>query len=148
VSYQEDAEYFDHQRQLVENERERRKDTGFVTDTSKYPWIEEGDVPVTTATYSRFENIRAIQNYCADVAERKEYADDDKQWTEEDGAHVASLLNKDPDPWDLFRYMDEKTGSSDVGYRTQDGREWFYVLRQMRNTVGSGLFENMTPRYP
>lgn len=144
--YQEDAEYFEHRQQLIQNEFERRRDTGFVTDTSQYPWIEEGE-PVSIETYSRFDNIRAIQDYCADIAER-EYAADDSLWTEEDGAHVASLLNRDPDPWDLFRYMDEKTGSSDVGYRTRDGREWFYVLRQMRNTVGSGLFENMKPRYP
>lgn len=96
MSYQEDAEYFEHRQQLVNAEFERRRDTGFVTDTSKYPWIEEGE-PVSTTTYSRFENIRAIQDYCADVAEREEYVDD-SQWTEEDGAHVASLLNKDPIP--------------------------------------------------
>jgi hypothetical protein len=30
-----------------------------------------------------------------------------------------------------------------VGYRTDDGREWFHILRQMRNAVGSGLLETM-----
>lgn len=94
----------------------------------------------------RHEIIREIQSYCADVAER-EYNDDDRQWTEEDGAYIARLLKQDSDPWGLFRHIDEKTGGSDVGYRTRDGREWFYVLRQMRNTVGSGLFENLEPRY-
>jgi hypothetical protein len=49
----------------------------------------------------------------------------------------------DSEPFALFRYIDERTGASDVGYRTRDGREWFHVLRQMRNTPGSGLFETM-----
>ena len=97
---------------------------------------------MSTQTVSRFDLIREIQTYCADIHEQR-----GGEWTEKDGRHVAGLLNKDAEPWDLFRYMDEKTGSSDVGYRTKDGREWFYILRQMRNTVGSGLFENMTPRY-
>ena len=62
-----------------------------------------------------------------------------------DGEYIASLLNRDEhgDPWGLFALLDEQTGSHLVGYRTKDGREWFYVLRQMRNTVGSGLFENL-----
>jgi len=85
--------------------------------------------------------IREIQTYCADIDEAG------RDWTEQDGAHIASLLNKSGDPWGLFRFMDERTGDSLVGYRTRDGREWFHILRQMRNTVGSGLFENMEPRY-
>lgn len=143
MSYLEDAEYFEHRRQLVEAEFERRRDTGFVTDTSKYPWIEEGE-PVST-TKTRGDIIREVQDYCADLAQA-EFDSNDSQWTTKDGEHVASLLNQDPDPWDLFAYMDEKTGAWDVGYRTKDGREWFYVLRQMRNTVGSGLFENLRGR--
>lgn len=142
--YQEDAEAFDHHLQLVQNEFERRRDTGFVTDTSKYPWIEEGD-PVTLSEFETYlprePLIREIQTYCADIHER---GDD---WTEEDGKHIAELLNKSGDPWGLFRFMDERTGDSLVGYRTRDGREWFHILRQMRNTVGSGLFENMEPKY-
>lgn len=144
--YQEDAEYYDHQRQLVQNEYEKRRDTGFVTDTSLYPWIEEGDDPVTLSefeTYSPREPlIREIQSYCADIHEKHS-----GNWTEEDGAHIAAILNRSGDPWGLFQFMDERTGDSLVGYRTRDGREWFYILRQMRNTVGSGLFENMEPRY-
>jgi hypothetical protein len=100
-----------------------------------------------STTKTRGDIIREVQDYCAALAE-SEYAADDSQWTPENGAHVASLLCQDPDPWDLFRFMDEKTGDSMVGYRTRDGREWFYILRQMRNTVGSGLFENLSPRYP
>lgn len=137
MKYLEDAEAFDHHQQLVANERERQRDTGFVTDTSKYPWIEEGD-PVTLSE----PLIREIQDYCADIHERG------PAWTEEDGKHIAEILNRSGDPWGLFRFMDERTGDSLVGYRTRDGREWFHILRQMRNTVGSGLFENMEPRYP
>ena len=149
MSYQEDAEYFDHQRQLVEIEFERRKDTGFVTDTSQYPWIEEGEEPVTTTTKAREEIIREVQDYCADLHEAQVAADekfgrvDGNAWTTKDGEHVASLLNQYADPWGLFGYMDESTGAYDVGYRTKDGREWFHILRQMRNQVGSGLFENL-----
>lgn len=99
-------------------------------------------------TLSEFETylpreplIREIQTYCADIHEAG------RDWTEEDGAHIAAILNKSGDPWGLFRFMDERTGDSLVGYRTRDGREWFHILRQMRNQVGSGLFENMEPRY-
>jgi hypothetical protein len=146
--YQEDAEYFEHQRQLVQNEFEQRRDTGFVTDTSKYPWIEEGE-PVSTTTKARGEIIREVQDFCADLHEAQVALDekfgkvDGPAWTPKDGAIVASLINQDPDPWGLFAYMDERTGAYDVGYRTKDGREWFHILRQMRNTVGSGLFENL-----
>lgn len=94
------------------------------------------------ATTSQVEIIREIQTYCADIYEFR-----DGDWTQEDGAHVASLLCKDPDPWGLFRHIDEKTGGSDVGYTTRDGRDWFHILRQMRNEVGSGLFENLPDRY-
>jgi hypothetical protein len=97
---------------------------------------------------SREEIIRAVQGYCADVAERDAENEIPNRvqgtfWNEEDGRHVAELLNQDDDPWGLFRFIDEKTGDSMVGYRTRDGREWFHVLRQMRNTVGSGLLENL-----
>jgi hypothetical protein len=90
---------------------------------------------------TRGEIIRAVQSYCADVAERE--TSEREQWTLEDGEHVARLFMLDSEPFALFRYVDERTGASDVGYRTLDGREWFHVLRQMRNTVGSGLFETM-----
>ena len=98
--------------------------------------------PIREST--REDLIRTIQSYCADILENR-----DGRWDEADGNYIASLLNRDPehDPWGLFRHIDERTGGSDVGYRTLDGREWFPILRQMRNTVGSGLFENMTPRY-
>ena len=85
----------------------------------------------------RHEIIDLIKTTCADIHERG------GEWTTEDGAYIASLLNRDDDPWGLFRHMDERTGGMDVGYRTSDGREWFYVLRQMRNKVGSGIFENL-----
>ena len=102
----------------------------------------------------RHEIIREIQTYCADLHEAQVVRDekfgkvDGPAWTTEDGAYIARLLNQDSDPWGLFRHMDERTGGSDVGYRTRDGREWFYILRQMRNQVGSGLFENLNPRDP
>ena len=85
----------------------------------------------------RYEIIRAIQGYCANIHAAK------TDWTELDGRHIAHLLNKDDDPWGLFRFMDEKTGHFTVGYQTKDGREWFHILRQMRNTPGSGLFEGL-----
>lgn len=94
---------------------------------------------------TRGEIIRAVQDYCADVAERETGAHPyvKQQWTTADGEQVARLLMCDSEPFALFRYIDERTGASDVGYRTTDGREWFHVLRQMRNTPGSGLFETM-----
>lgn len=101
----------------------------------------------------RYDIIREIQNYCADLHEAQVARDekfgkvDGDAWTTKDGEHVASLLCQDADPWGLFAYMDERTGASDVGYKTKDGREWFYILRQMRNRVGSGLFENLPDRY-
>ena len=104
---------------------------------------------MSTTTKAREEIIREVQDFCADLHEAQVAADekfgkvDGPAWTTKDGAIVASLINQDPDPWGLFAYMDEKTGAYDVGYRTKDGREWFHILRQMRNTVGSGLFENL-----
>lgn len=85
--------------------------------------------------------IRGIQTRCADIHESG------VKWTENDGKAIAELLNQSDEPWALFRFMDESTGSHYVGYQTKDGREWFHILRQMRNTPGSGLFENMKPRY-
>jgi hypothetical protein len=84
--------------------------------------------------------IREIQSYCADIHEAK------REWTYEDAQHIAEILNRSSDAWGLFAFIDEQTGHSLVGYRTRDGREWFHVLRQMRNQVGSGLFENMIGR--
>ena len=89
----------------------------------------------------RYEIIREVQNLCADIHEHR-----DGNWNASDGARIAALLNGDSDPWGLFRFMDERTGDFTVGYRTKDDREWFYVLRQMRNTPGSGLFENLRRR--
>ena len=97
------------------------------------------------------EIIREIQAYCADLheahvehEERLGRVDGLKAWDAENAAHIASLLNRSPKPMSLFRFMDERTGSSHVGYQTRDGREWFHILRQMRNTRGSGLLENLT----
>lgn len=80
--------------------------------------------------------VRDVQDLCAMLAERG-------GWTAEDAVEVAEILNASPAPRSLFRFMDEKTGSMYVGYRTRDGREWFHVLRQMRNARGSGLLENL-----
>lgn len=87
---------------------------------------------------SRYDIIHEIQNHCADLAELK-------TWDTRDGEYIAELFNKDDDPWGLFRLMDEKTGSPGIGYKTRDGtdREWFHILRQMRNQPGSGLLENL-----
>jgi len=93
--------------------------------------------------------VRAIQDYCADIHTAKVERDerlgkiDGPAWTGENAEHIAALLNESDNPMGLFRFIDEKTGDWRVGYRTQDGREWFHILRQMRNTPGSGLFENM-----
>jgi hypothetical protein len=86
---------------------------------------------------SEREIIREVQAYCADLHESG------REWTPEDGAHLATIINQARDPWGLFRYMDEKTGASDVGYKTKDGREWFHIMRQMRNQPGSGLLEGL-----
>jgi hypothetical protein len=84
------------------------------------------------------EIVRQIQDNLADIHE------EGRDWNRGDATFVAALLNKSADPINLFRFMDEKTGSSYVGYRTRDGREWFHILRQMRNTPGSGLLENLS----
>ena len=96
-----------------------------------YDYAPEADSPI----------IREVQERCAELAEK------DEDWTEEDGAAIAAIFCKSEDPWGLFRFVDERTGSGQVGYRTRDGREWFYILRQMRNQVGSGLLENFPSRY-
>lgn len=87
----------------------------------------------------RHEIIDLIKTFCADILEKG------GGWTEEDAIYIASLLNRDEheDPWGLFQLMDEQTGSHLVGYKTTYGREWFPILRQMRNQKGSGLFENL-----
>jgi hypothetical protein len=84
------------------------------------------------------EIIRKIQIFCADIE-----SDNDGEWTRGDATFIAALLNKSEHPTRLFRFIDEKTGSTYVGYRTRDGREWFHILRQMRNEVDSGLLENL-----
>jgi hypothetical protein len=83
--------------------------------------------------------VREIQEYCAELAETG------GEWNEANGTAIADLLNQSEDPFGLFRFIDEKTGDYRVGYKTRDGREWFHILRQMRNTPGSGLFENLRP---
>ena len=102
----------------------------------------------------RHEIIDLIKTYCADLIETQEKRDeefgkvDGPCWTTKDAEYIASLLNRDEvgDPWGLFRFIDERTGSFQVGYKTSTGREWFPVLRQMRNMPGSGLLENLQER--
>jgi hypothetical protein len=86
---------------------------------------------------TRDDIIREVQTYCADLHQSGE------GWTTADGEHVAALLNQDEHPGGLFRFMDEKPGDWRVGYKTKDGREWFHIMRQMRNKPGSGLLENL-----
>jgi hypothetical protein len=86
---------------------------------------------------SRDQIIGAVQSYCANLLESE------REWNGADALYVATLLNQDDDPVGLFRLMDEQTGSTRVGYRTRDGREWFPILRQMRNKRDSGLLENL-----
>lgn len=90
---------------------------------------------------SDYDVTQDVKNYCADVAER-EPGENGKVWTVADGVYVAGLFNQAKEPWGLFYDVDAGSG---VG-RTLDGREWFHVLRQMRNTPGSGLFENLRGR--
>ena len=80
-----------------------------------------------STTTEREEIVRSIQDYCADLLEKN------WKWTEDHARVVADMFIKSGDPWGLFTYMDERTGAMDVGYRTRDGREWFPILRQMRN---------------
>lgn len=85
--------------------------------------------------------IQRVQSYCADLAEKG------GEWTAEDGIALGNMFNEAADPFDLFTFVDEKTGHFTVGYRTDDGREWFHILRQMRNQPGSGLLETMRGPY-
>jgi len=100
-------------------------------------------------TMTNDEIIQAVQDYCADIHAAKVERDerlgkvDGPAWTGADAEHIAALLNESDKPMWLFRFMDEQTGDWRVGYRTRDGREWFHILRQMRNTRGSGLLENI-----
>jgi hypothetical protein len=80
--------------------------------------------------------VREIQNLCADIAARTS-----PKWGDVDVIAVTSVLNRSPRPRSLFRFIDERTGSSYVGYRTRDDREWFHILRQMRND--SSLFHEL-----
>jgi len=82
--------------------------------------------------------VREIQTICADIHEFSE-----GKWNKEEASEIAMLFNTCDSPFAVFRHVDEKTGGSDVGYKTRDGREWFHILRQMRNTPGSGLLENL-----
>lgn len=108
--------------------------------------------PEARQPMSNDDIIEAVQTYCADLHAAHEAsggldrADGSFAWTPENAAHVAALLNQasgEFDPIGLFRFMDEQTGSWRVGYRTRDGREWFHVLRQMRNAREGGLFETL-----
>lgn len=97
--------------------------------------------------------IRLVQDYCANLleahVEREERlgkVDGDRAWEPMHAEYVAGLLNQangEFDPWGLFAFMDEQTGSWRVGYKTTDGREWFCILRQMRNERDGqgGLFD-------
>ena len=87
------------------------------------------------------EIIREVQERCAEIEESG------GAWTTEQGAEISAIFCKSDDPWGLFRFVDERTGLSQVGYRTRDGREWFHILRQMRNQPGSGLLEGFPSRY-
>jgi len=86
------------------------------------------------------EIIREVQDYCAILADN---ANEGEAWTRGDAENIAAMINRSAKPMALFRFMDERTGTTSVGYRTRDGREWFHILRQMRNTPGSGLLENL-----
>lgn len=86
---------------------------------------------------SKDQIIRAVQNYCADILASG------REWNEGDAKQVAGFLNYADDPFALFRELDERTGDWRIGYRTQDGREWFPILRQMRNRRECGLFAYM-----
>jgi hypothetical protein len=81
------------------------------------------------------ELVREIQALCADISESK------KDWTDADVIAVTSILNRSAEPRALFRFIDERTGSSYVGYRTRDDREWFHILRQIRND--SAMFHEL-----
>jgi hypothetical protein len=80
--------------------------------------------------------VRELQTFCADIHEQKQ-----EKWTDEDVRAVVGLFARSKDPAALFRFVDERTGTSYVGYKTTDGREWFHILRQMRNE--SDLFHDL-----
>lgn len=82
--------------------------------------------------------ILRVKTYCADIA--SEFGG---EWNEHDGQTIGAMFNEAEDAFALFRFVDEKTGHWLIGYETDDGREWFHILRQMRNQVGSGLLETM-----
>ena len=97
--------------------------------------------------------VRELQEYCAGVAARGEHftptllahdQEGETCWSDWDVMEIARIFNRSESPVSLFRFVDEKTGSSSVGYKTRDGREWFYVLRQIRNS--SGIFFDILRR--
>lgn len=79
-------------------------------------------------TESNITIIRSVQALCADIASR-----DDDNWSEDEAEQVALIFTRAEKPRDLFKFVDEMTGHWVVGYQTTDGREWFHILRQMRN---------------
>lgn len=82
------------------------------------------------------DRIRQLQELCAGI-----HADKRQEWDDDDVRAVVAILNSSDEPRRLFRFIDERTGTSYVGYRTRDGREWFHILRQMRND--SDLFHQL-----
>jgi len=79
--------------------------------------------------------VREIQVFCANISDSK------KDWTDADVVAIAVMFNRSSEPGSLFRFIDERTGSSYVGYRTRDDREWFHILRQIRND--SAMFHEL-----
>jgi hypothetical protein len=100
--------------------------------------------------------VERVQALCANIAERDEYqvmtpvgkgADwAQALWGDDDVRDVAAVISESDDPIGLFRFMDEKTGSTSVGYKTSDGHQWFHILRQMRNS--SGIFFDLLKEDP
>lgn len=96
--------------------------------------------------------IRELQECCAIIEERDETflptpirgEKREQIWSDWDVIEVARIFNRSEDPISLFRFVDERTGDFRVGYKTRDGREWFHVLRQMRNS--SGMFFDLIRR--
>lgn len=122
--------------EVVDAERE---DSGYVVlqldDGSRL----YADAPnVYLPEMSRDDIIAAVKGACADLI-----VDGVSTWTPDDSERIAALLNRDRDPWELFRLLDEKTGDWRIGYRTDDGREWLPVLRQMRNAQDSRLLDGL-----
>lgn len=75
----------------------------------------------------KYGTINEVQMFCADLHEFGQ------GWNNTDAKTLAAIFNQYNDPVGLFRFMDEQTGHFSVGYETKDGREWFHILRQMRN---------------